>query len=69
MAWNADGTRLPARMHIEYLRRLFLNNDLVEGRFEVEGRPPALHDIKSPLFVVGTEQDQVAPWSCLTIAT
>jgi polyhydroxyalkanoate synthase len=62
MAWNADGTRLPARMHIEYLRRLFLNNDLAEGRFEVEGRPLALGDLKSPLFVVGAEEDQVAPW-------
>jgi polyhydroxyalkanoate synthase len=62
MAWNADGTRLPARMHIEYLRRLFLNNDLAEGRFEVEGRPLALDDLKTPLFVVGTEEDQVAPW-------
>jgi polyhydroxyalkanoate synthase len=35
MAWDADGTRLPARMHIEYLRRLYLDNDLAEGRFPV----------------------------------
>jgi polyhydroxyalkanoate synthase len=62
MAWNADGTRLPARMHIEYLRRLFLDNDLAEGRFEVEGRPLALDDLRTPLFVLGAEADQVAPW-------
>jgi polyhydroxyalkanoate synthase len=62
MAWNADATRMPARMHGEYLRSLYLNNDLAEGRFRVRGRPVVLHDMRWPMYVVATERDHVSPW-------
>jgi polyhydroxyalkanoate synthase len=62
MAWNSDGTRMPARMHSEYLHHLYLENDLASGRFSVAGRPVDLAAIETPMFVVGTETDHVAPW-------
>ncbi|THF63746.1 alpha/beta fold hydrolase [Pseudothauera nasutitermitis] len=62
MAWNADATRMPAKMHAQYLRRLFLNDDLSEGRHPADGRPVSLGDIRLPVFSVGTTADHVAPW-------
>ncbi len=62
MAWNADGTRMPCRMHTEYLRQLYLNNALARGEFQADGRRVELASIHAPMFVVGTETDHVAPW-------
>lgn len=62
MAWNADTTRMPARMHGEYLRRLFLNNELASSRYLVGGRAVSLLNVTLPIFNVGTLTDHVAPW-------
>lgn len=61
-AWNSDTTRMPYRMHSEYMKHLFLHNDLAEGRYEVGGRAIALNDIHQPMFVVATERDHISPW-------
>ncbi|MBC8752555.1 MULTISPECIES: PHA/PHB synthase family protein [Paraburkholderia] len=62
MAWNADTTRLPYRLHSETLRELYLRNALAEGRYHALGRAVALADLRLPLFVVATERDHVSPW-------
>ena len=62
MAWNADPTRMPFRMHSEYLRHIFLGNELAIGHYKVNDRSIAITDIRAPIFAVATEQDHVAPW-------
>lgn len=62
MAWNGDATRMLAKMHSQCLRRLFLNDDLSEGRYPVGSKPVSLADITLPTFVVSTVTDHVAPW-------
>lgn len=62
MAWNTDVTHMPYLMHAQYLRRLYLNNDLATGRYIVGDRPIAITDINAPIFSVATSSDHVAPW-------
>lgn len=60
--WNADTTRIPARLHSQCLRELYLNNALATGTLQVGGQPVALSDIRVPMFVVATERDHISPW-------
>lgn len=62
MAWDYDTTRLPYKMHTEYLRKLFLNNELVEGHYKMDDMVLSLADINVPIFAVSTLRDHVAPW-------
>jgi len=62
MAWNSDVTRMPYKMHSEYLRQLFLNNELAEHQYYVGDRPVAISDIRAPVFSVATIRDHVSPW-------
>jgi polyhydroxyalkanoate synthase len=62
MSWDEDATRMPYRMHSQYLRKLFLNNELAEGQLLAGDKPVSIGDIEVPFFVIGTETDHIAPW-------
>ncbi|MDP2065614.1 MAG: alpha/beta fold hydrolase [Burkholderiaceae bacterium] len=62
MAWNADTTRMPARMHHEYLTSLYLHNALATSSYRVGGKTVSLGEIRQPVFLVGTQRDHVSPW-------
>jgi polyhydroxyalkanoate synthase len=60
--WNGDGTNLPARMTVEYLRRLCQNNDFAAGHYTVAGTPVALSDVTVPVCAVACQNDHIAAW-------
>ncbi len=61
--WNDDSTRMPARMHSFYLRRMYQQNDLVKpGAIELLGTPIDLRKIKVPTYMISTREDHIAPW-------
>jgi polyhydroxyalkanoate synthase len=63
LAWNEDATRLPAAMHSQYLRACYLDNALVEpGAFEIDGTAVDLGAVETPLYVLASENDHIAPW-------
>ena len=60
--WNGDGTNLPAKMAVQYLRTICQANRLADGTIEICGETIGLKDVKLPLFAVACEADHIAPW-------
>jgi polyhydroxyalkanoate synthase len=61
--WNSDSTRMPARMHSFYLRRMYQDNLLAEqGGITLDGVPIDLRKIKTPAYFLSTREDHIAPW-------
>ena len=60
--WNGDGTNLPAKMSVEYLRGLCQGDGLARGVFPVFGEPVTLAEIKLPLCAIACETDHIAAW-------
>lgn len=68
--WNSDPTRMPAMMHKFYLRKMYLENKLVEpDGIELAGVPIDLRKIKTPMYMISTHDDHIAPWKSTYAAT
>jgi polyhydroxyalkanoate synthase len=68
--WNADSTRMPAMMHKFYLRKMYLENKLIEpGALALDGTPIDLGRVDVPAFVLATREDHIAPWASVYAAT
>lgn len=68
--WNDDSTRMPARMHSFYLRRMYQQNDLIKpGGVELLGVKLDLRKIKLPTYILSTREDHIAPWASTYRAT
>ena len=60
--WNADATRFPARLLLDYLRSMYVDNKLsTPGAFELLGEPVDLSNIKIPVYLQATVEDHIAP--------
>jgi polyhydroxyalkanoate synthase len=61
--WNSDSTRMPRKMHSEYLRNMYLNNRLKEpGGITLLDTPIDLAKITTPSYFISTIEDHIAPW-------
>jgi len=61
--WNSDSTRMPAKMHSFYLRKMYQENLLaVPGAIELEGTLIDLGKVKTPTYFLSTREDHIAPW-------
>ncbi|GAB4131638.1 MAG: class I poly(R)-hydroxyalkanoic acid synthase [Rhodothalassiaceae bacterium] len=60
--WNSDSTNLPAALHEEYLRKMYLENALIRpGGIEIDGTPIDLGKIKTPAYIQAGREDHIAP--------
>ncbi|MFQ5785849.1 MAG: PHA/PHB synthase family protein [Alphaproteobacteria bacterium] len=68
--WNSDSTRMPAKMHSFYLRKMYQENKLVEpGGISLAGVPIELAKIETPAYILATREDHIAPWKSTYAAT
>ncbi len=59
--WNADSTGMPAKLHLYYLRRFYMENAFAKGDFTMMGTAIGTDDIHIPLYHLATKEDHIAP--------
>src|SRR5450755_3051392 len=62
LAWNADGTRMPAKMHSEYLRSCFLHNEFAQGELVIGGERLDPAKVEVDTYVLSAVDDHIVPW-------
>jgi polyhydroxyalkanoate synthase subunit PhaC len=62
LAWNKDNTRMPAKMHSEYLRSCYLNNDFARGEFVLDGHKLDPGKVDTDTYVLAAVEDHIVPW-------
>ena len=62
LSWNGDSTRMPARMHSDYLRRCWLENALARDEMELLGQRLRVSDIDTDTYIVAAVDDHIVPW-------
>ena len=67
--WNGDVTGMPAKMHLFYLREMYLNNSLAKGKLTLAGKKINLNVIDTPSYMLAAQEDHIAPWKATYAAT
>jgi polyhydroxyalkanoate synthase len=62
--WNADSTRMPHRLHMYYLREMYLKNNLARpGGISLNGIPIDLRKVTTPIYLQTSKEDHIAPYN------
>ena len=59
--WNADQTRMPKKLHLDYLRSMYGQNLLSKGEFTIGGIKVDLSKVTIPLYFQAGREDHIAP--------
>jgi len=65
LSWNADTTRMPAKLHEDFLELALANKLTTPGEATALGVPVDLSQVTVDAYLIGGETDHLTPWqSC-----